>query len=307
MHGILVFASVLGVVALCTNPDPPPLMTVDEALALPRPEPDHRLAYGPEDLNFGELRLPDGPGPFPVVMVIHGGCWLAEYDLGYMSALADRLTQVGYATWSIEYRRVGDSGGGWPGTFVDVAAAADALRGLAEEHPLNLDRAAVLGHSAGGHLALWLGARPKLDPTDPLRGAEPLRFRGVVALAGITDLAAYSSRRGCGSAVPGLLGGEPADHPERLTRTSPIAMPAPGIPEVLVYGGRDPIVPNLQAERYAAHRQDTAVKLVEIPCAGHFELIDPGDESWTEVERAVLRALEPIPYREGPRPLIHPD
>jgi acetyl esterase/lipase len=302
---------VLGVVVLCTAPDPPPLMTVEEALALPQPEPDHRIVYGPEDLNFGQLRLPDGPGPFPVVMVIHGGCWLAEYDLGYMSSLADRLARDGFATWSIEYRRVGDAGGGWPGTFVDVAAASDALRGLAEDHPLDLERAAVLGHSAGGHLALWLAARPELDPDDPLRGAVPLRFRGAVALAGITDLAGFSSRSGCGSAVPGLLGGEPAENPERLPRTSPIAMPASGIREVLVVGGRDPIVPSRQAERYAADRPDGAVQLVEIPRAGHFELIDPTNESWTEVDRAVLSALGirawPDPHRDGSGSSVHPD
>lgn len=311
MHWSLALAPVVAVIALCAAPDPPPLMTFDEVLALPCPEPDHRVAYGSGDLEFGELRLPEGAGPFPVVMVIHGGCWLAEYDLGYMSALADRLAGAGFATWGIEYRRVGDAGGGWPGTFLDVAAAADALRVLAQDHPLDLDRAAVLGHSAGGHLALWLAARPGLDPADPLRGDDPVRFRGVVSLAGITDLSAYSSDTGCGSAVPGLLGGEPADHPERLARTSPIAMPAPGVREVLVYGGRDPIVPPEQAERYAAHRSEGGAELVPVPCAGHFELVDPTNESWTEVHRAVLSALDiadrPGPQQDGPEPSVHPD
>lgn len=287
----VLFVTLLGSAALCAAADPAPLMTTREALGLPRPAPDHRLGYGPDALNFGELRLPDGAGPFPVVMVIHGGCWLAEYDLGYISALADRLTRAGFATWSIEYRRVGDPGGGWPGTLADVASAADALRELAVDHPLDIRRVAALGHSAGGHLALWLGARPGLDPSDPLRGADPLRLRGVVALAGITDLAAFASPDGCGSAVPGLLDGEPTDHPEHLARTSPIAMPSSGIPEVLVIGSRDPIVPRSQAERYAASRPEGAVEVVEAEGAGHFELVDPNRDTWESVHRAVLAVL----------------
>lgn len=291
MHWSLVFASLMFAAAVVDAAEPAPLMSTDEALALPRPAPDHRLSYGPEDLNFGELRLPDGTGPFPVVVIIHGGCWLAEYDLGYVSSLAARLTRAGLATWSIEYRRVGDPGGGWPGSFADVAAGADALRRLAADHPLDLGRVAVLGHSAGGHLALWLAARPGLDPDDPLRGDDPMRFRGVVSLAGITDLAAYSSPDGCGSAVPGLLGGAPADHPDRLARSSPIAMPPSGIPEFLVIGSRDPIVPRSQAECYLAHRPGAEVQLIEIQGAGHFELIDPSNSSWSSVHRAVMTAL----------------
>jgi len=112
----LVLASLVGATALIDATDPPPLMSTSEALALARPVPDHRLNYGPDEFNFGELRLPEGKGPFPVVMVIHGGCWLAAYDLGYISGLAAELTRAGFATWSIEYRRVGDEGGGWPGT-----------------------------------------------------------------------------------------------------------------------------------------------------------------------------------------------
>ena len=291
MYWLPVLVSLIGAAALIEAAQPTPLMSTDEALALPRPAPDLRLDYGPEELNFGELRLPVGKGPFPVVIVIHGGCWLAEYDLGYISGLAARLTEAGIATWSIEYRRVGDRGGGWPGSFADVAAAADALRDIAADHHLDPERVAALGHSAGGHLALWLGARPRLDPDDPLRGADPLRVRGVVSLAGITDLAAYSSPEGCGSAVPGLLGGEPSDHPERLTRCSPIAMPHSGIPEILIVGSRDPIVPRSQAESYADHRPDGAVRLIEIEGAGHFELIDPGHASWERVHLAVVSAL----------------
>jgi hypothetical protein len=157
------------------------VMTASDALNLPRPVPDRRLAYGGGPLQFGELRLPDGDGPHPVAIVIHGGCWLAEYDLGYMSGLADALTDAGIATWSIEYRRVGDDGGGWPGTFQDVADAADFLVEIAPGCNLDLDRVAAVGHSAGGHLALWLAGRKGLSGGDPLRGEAPLPLHGVVA------------------------------------------------------------------------------------------------------------------------------
>jgi acetyl esterase/lipase len=283
-------AVLLVLVWCCSDADrgPQTLMSASDAMALSRPQPDHRLPYGPHDLNFAEIRLPDGEGPFPVAVVIHGGCWLAEYDLGYISALADALTREGIATWSVEYRRVGDDGGGWPGTFVDVAAAADALTAVTSEYSLDLDKVVVVGHSAGGHLALWLAARHGLDSTDPLRGDQPLVLAGVVALAGIPDLASYSSDEGCGAAVPGLLGGEPADLPDRLRRGSPIEMHPSGIRELLVIGGRDPIVPRSQAERYVERRGGSTVDIVEIAEAGHFELIDPGSEAWPTVRDAIL-------------------
>jgi acetyl esterase/lipase len=265
-------------------------MSTSDALALDRPATDHRLTYGSDPVNFGELRLPEGEGPFPVAVVIHGGCWLAEYDLGYMSALAEALTRHGIATWSIEYRRVGDSGGGWPGTFLDVAAAADAVRTLAPRYSLDLERVAAVGHSAGGHLALWLAARPGLQENDPLRGPRPLEIAGAVALAGIPDLATYSSSTGCGAAVPALLGGQPDEHPGRLRRASPIAMPPSGIRERLIIGGRDSIVPPTQAERYAAHRPGSRVEVVEVASAGHFELVDPSHQAWPTVRDAVMSA-----------------
>jgi acetyl esterase/lipase len=271
------------------------VMTAADALALPRPAPDHRLAYGGDPLQFGELRLPDGEGPYPVVIVIHGGCWLAEYDLGYISALADALTDAGVATWSIEYRRVGDDGGGWPGTFQDVADAADYLLEIATEYDLDLGRVAAVGHSAGGHLALWLAGRKWLDGDDPLRGEAPLPLNGVVALAGITDLAAYSAPDGCGAAVEPLLGGPPSDVRDRLQRASPIGMVPFGITQILVIGELDPIVPSTQATSFAeaALEMGDSVEVVEIPRAGHFELVDPSHAAFQTVRDAVLEAITP--------------
>jgi acetyl esterase/lipase len=271
----------------------PRLMTAADLGSLPQPAADHRIAYGPGPLQFGELRLPEGPGPHPVAILIHGGCWLAAYDLAYVSALADALAAAGVATWSVEYRRVGDEGGGWPGTFADLGAAADFVRRLALEHPLDPQRVVAVGHSAGGHLALWLAGRVGLAAGDELRGGAPLALRGVVALAGITDLAAYAAPAGCGSAVPGLLGGPPGDHPERLRRSSPIAMLPLGVPAVLVTAEHDPIVPPVQAASYAAAAATAGdrVELRAVAGAGHFELVDPAHPAFEVLRAAVLELL----------------
>jgi len=272
------------------------VMSASDVLALPQPEPDHRLRYGDDPLQFGELRIPDGEGPFPVVIVIHGGCWLAEYDLGYMSAFADALTAAGIATWNIEYRRVGDVGGGWPGTFQDIADAADGLLEIAIEYSLDMDRVAAVGHSAGGHLALWLAGRKWLDVGDPLRGASPLALNGVVALAGIPDLAAYAAPEGCGAAVSELLGGEePHEVADRLQRASPIVMVPFGVTQTLVIGEFDTIVPKSQAEGFAdaARQMGDSVEVTTILGAGHFELVDPSHGGFKVIREAVLKALEP--------------
>lgn len=275
------------------------MLTTAEALALPQPAADHRLAYGPGPLQFGELRLPEGKGPFPVAIVLHGGCWLAAYDLGYVAGLASALAAEGIATWSVEYRRVGDEGGGWPGTFLDVAAGADHLRALAERFPLDLGRVVALGHSAGGHLALWLGGRRGLPAESALASGEPLALSGVVGLAPIADLAAFSSETGCGAAVPDLLGGAPGAVPERLRLASPIAMLPLGLPQRLLVGAADPVVPPAQVRAYAeaARKAGDEVTLVEIPAAGHFEAVVPGSAAWTAVREAV-RGLLGSPHGE---------
>lgn len=268
------------------------VMSSADVMAMPRPKADHVIAYAEGPHRFGELRLPQSEGPHPVVVVIHGGCWLAEYDLGYMSAFAEALTSAGLATWSIEYRRIGNEGGGWPGTLQDVAIGTDHLRGLARVHDLDLERVVAVGHSAGGHLALWLAGRRRLDAGDPLRGDVPLALKGVVALAGITDLAAYASPEGCGSAVAGLLGGDPREVGERVNRSSPIAMLPFGISQTLVIGERDSVVPPTQASSYreVARKEGDKVTVLEIPGAGHFELVDPAHNGF----QAILRKIEEV-------------
>jgi acetyl esterase/lipase len=269
-------------------------MTSQDLLALPQPRADRVYSYGPGPQQVAELRLPKDRGPHPVVIVVHGGCWEVPWGFDHVRALAQALTAVGWATWSLEYRRLGDPGGGWPGTFEDVARGADHLREAAKEHRLDLDRVVALGHSAGGQLALWLAARPRLPRGSPLHVANPLRLRGVVSLAGITDLRSGAMGGICGDAIPRLLGGAPQDHADRLGQASPIELLPLGVPVRLVCGARDPIVPIEQARAYeaAAKRVGDTVAVDVVAGAGHFELVSPGSPAWSVVRNAV-HALSP--------------
>ena len=271
------------------------VMTAQDLLALPQPAPDETFAYGSSPPQFAEIRLPPGPGPHPVVVVVHGGCWQTPWGLDHVRSLCAALASEGMATWSLEYRRLGDPGGGWPGTFEDVARGADALRGLTRDHPLDLDRVVALGHSAGGHLALWLAGRHRLPDGNPLRGDPPLALRGVVSLAGIPDLREGSRREVCGDAIPRLLGGAPGEDRDRLRLASPLALLPLGVPQHLVSGSRDGIVPpDLSAEyARAARRAGDTIRVEVVEGAGHFELVRPGSVAWPAVLSS-LRALIPL-------------
>ena len=206
--------------------------------------------------------------------------------------MAAAICARGAAVWSIEYRRLGHGGGGWPGTFRDVALGLDHLRALAPAHSLDLGRIVAVGHSAGGHLALWLSARRKLAPSSELFVAEPLAVTGVVSLAGIADLRTYAlGARRCNASVLPLLGGEVARVAERCAETSPLELVPLGVPLRIVHGALDAIVPMAQSEALAAAEQarggDTVLDV--LPQAGHFDLIAPFADAWRSVER---RALE---------------
>ncbi|MEO8450121.1 MAG: alpha/beta hydrolase, partial [Gemmatimonadota bacterium] len=169
--------------------------------SIPSKRADVRIPYGSDSLQFGELRLPKGKGPFPLAIVIHGGCWVHHFaSLQNTAAMADALRDAGIATWNVEYRRADDPGGGWPGTFLDIADAADYARTLATRYPLDSTRIVAVGHSAGGHLALWLAARGKLKPSSPIYRARPIRLHGAVSLGGPGDLGEFVAReaQSCG-------------------------------------------------------------------------------------------------------------
>lgn len=247
-----------------------------------------RQTYGDHDAAFGDLWLPaEGDDQVPVVVLVHGGFWRAGFGLDLMDGLAASVAASGWAAWNIEYRRVG-AGGGYPETFDDVAAAVDHL--AADPHPrLDLGRVAIVGHSAGGQLAVWAASRPSLEPgTD---WSEPrVRPLLAVAQAGVLDLVECAESGLGGGACPDLLGGVPADVPDRYARTSPVALAPAAAPVLAVHGTADGNVPLSQTERYvaAAEAAGGAVRTRIVEGADHFDVIDPQHESW----RVVLQALE---------------
>jgi acetyl esterase/lipase len=272
------------------------LMTPQEFQALPSRPPDRRVVYGADSSQYGELRVPSGTGPHPVVVLIHGGCFKAAYaqarDIGPM---ADALKADGIATWSIEYRRLGQPGGGWPGTYLDVGRAVDYLRTLAGQHQLDLGHAVIVGHSAGGHLAMWAAARARLPAGSPLYMKDPLPVRGVIDLAGPVDMTAHIQEYEalCGDTViTSLLGGTPATVPERYAQASAIRLLPLGIPQVLVVGTHEEFVPLPFIEAYAkaARGAGDSVRVLVIPGAGHFEIASPRSAAWPRVE-SVIRSL----------------
>jgi acetyl esterase/lipase len=283
--------------ACSTLPDPPrEPATWDDVVALPAASVGQRITYGPAARQFGDLRVPAGPGPHPVAILLHGGCWQAEYDLGYFAHLGDALARAGIATWSLEYRGIGDAGGGWPGTFDDVAAGAAHLRALAPAHGLDLDRVVLVGHSAGGQLALYLAAGRHVSPGTHA----PLALRGVVALAGIVDLREYAAGAGsCNQSVVPLLGGAPDAVPARYAATSPVELLPIGVPVRLLIGAQDSIVAPASNERFAAQARARGddVELEVLGGAGHFDVVMPGGPAAERVQHAIRGLLHAGPTR----------
>lgn len=255
---------------------PPDLSSI---LDLPPPAATARLPYGPHPSQFGDLWLPAGRQAAGTVLFWHGGYWRARYDLSHTNVLCQALAEQGLAVWNMEYRRVGEIGGGWPGTFDDVLLAVAGLAGLAERFPIDLGRVVLCGHSAGGHLALWAGAQVTLG-----RVALP-GLRGVTALAAVSDLHAAWQLHLSQDAVVGLLGGEPAAFAQRYQAASPTHLLPLGLPQVLVHGTADQDVPFQLSQRHVQRAVDLGDRARLVPVVGgdHFEVIDPRSTAWPVV------------------------
>ena len=273
--------------------EPAKLMTWDDLSALPRPVASHTIRWGEGVTDVVDLWLPEGAGPHPVVVMVHGGCWQKSIaDKNLMDWMADGLRQQGWAVWNIEYRGVDEPGGGYPGTFLDAGAATDQLREHAADYNLDLSRVTGIGHSAGGHLILWLAARAKLPEDSPLGVSDPLQFQGVVVSGGLADLEASRpvTAPGCLDAIYDQLTGPatPA-RPDPLADTSPARLFPVGVAFVSVNGSEDRIAPPMLGDaltRKAEAAGDSA-SLVIIPATGHVELVSPGTQAF-DIQSQIL-------------------
>jgi acetyl esterase/lipase len=249
-----------------------------DILDLPPPKADKRVAYGSDPNQFVDLRLPTGKGPHPLVINIHGGFWRAKYNLEHAGHLCAALTTAGLATANLEYRRVGNPGGGWPGTFEDVRAGYQFLKQNARSYELNAARIVVMGHSAGGQLALSLAAHEA-------------SVKSVVSLAGVLDLQQTYQLHLSNNAVVEFLGGTPAEVPDHYREADPINLTV-SARQWLIHGSSDDVVPVDFSRKYVktkkAKKEDA--RMVEIVGAGHFDVIDPRTQAWKEVQRAVMEA-----------------
>jgi|SRR5450755_2525989 acetyl esterase/lipase len=257
----------------------------DDILTQPPPPADARLPYGPDPNQFLDLRFPSSKqkatSVSPLVINIHGGFWRAKYDLVHAGHLCAALTAKGFATANVEYRRVGNAGGAWPGTFADIRSAYHFLLQNAEARNLDAQRIVIMGHSAGGQLALCLAAHEA-------------SVKSVVSLAGVVDLQRAYQLHLSNDAVVEFLGGKPGEVPDHYREADPMELSIPQARQWLIHGSEDEIVPPVFSSDYVAAKQKRAGKekedsqLVAISGATHFDLIDPRSRAWGQVEETVL-------------------
>lgn len=279
-----------GLVATAAQAQP---ATVQAYMDQPQVKADARIAYGPAPAQVVDLFLPKGRGPHPVVILIHGGCYLAEYQgLAQTSGIAADLAARGFAVWNVDYRKLGESGAGYPGTFLDIADAVDRLGAEVRARHLNTDRVVALGHSAGGHLALWAAARHRLPRSSPLWRSDPLRIRSVVSLGGIGDLEGQGAifARACGpESIPRIV--DTASRLQPFADTSPAELLPTGTRSIMISGEHDHVMPPQTGRAFVetVRGRGDFGEAVAIPGAGHFDVVIPTTTAWSVVADIVRR------------------
>jgi len=245
-----------------------------DILTLKPPKANARIPYGKAPQQFGDIFLPQGPGPHQAVIFIHGGFWRNAYTLDHAGHLCAALARAGAAVWSLEYRRLGDPGGDWAGMSDDIIRGSQHLVTVAGQYNLDLRRVVAAGHSSGGQLALWLAAQQAVD------------LRGVIPLAAVSDLRRAYAMQMNGGVVGQLLGGSPDKVPQRYAAADPMELLPIPAPQRVVHGTADDIVPFEMSERFAKASKNS--KLIALAGAGHFELIDPRTREWPVIRKNIL-------------------
>jgi acetyl esterase/lipase len=256
----------------------------DDILTLPPPPADARIAYGTDPNQFLDLRLPSPKtklGPYPLLVNIHGGFWRAKYSLDHAGHLCAALAAKGVATANLEYRRVGNEGGAWPGTFSDIRAAYNFLVQNSPNHNFDSQKIIVMGHSAGGQLALCLASHE----TSVTR---------VISLAGVINLQRAYQLHLSNDAVVEFMHGTPSEVTDHYREADPMQLSIPQAKQWLVHGSTDDTVPVDFSRDYVAAKQKSTgkekedVHLLEVAGASHIDVIDPHSAAWKQVEELVL-------------------
>ncbi len=292
----LILLSVGSVSAQPTNP----LELIKQAT----PPADERIAYGTGPLQFGELRLPSGAGPFPVAILVHGGCWSAKLadlpesvtSFELLRPIAAALAKKGIASWNVEYRRLGNEGGGWPGSYLDIGIATDFLRKLAPQNHLDLNHVIAMGHSSGGQLAMWLAARDKLPNDSSVRQDAPLSLKGVINIDGPPDLETFRPMEQpmCGGpVVTQFVGGAPAEVPRRYREGSITGLLPTGVGQVLFSRAEPAERWRVLFESYvaAAKKAGDPAQMITLKGRSHFDGINPQSADWETVMDSVQSML----------------
>lgn len=291
--GLLSACATLPPAQLATDAKPSAALTAaplynvsfNSVLALPVKNQGMKLAYGTAALQFGLLSLPEasaGAKP-PLVIFVHGGCWLNAYDVEHSKALSQALTEAGYAVWSLEYRRVGDEGGGWPGSFNDIVQGIHYAQAQFEHYGVDVNRIALMGHSAGGQLALLAGK--ELAGEQPAGNKKAVKVQAVIGLAAITDMTSYAKgSNSCQSVTAKFIGASPEQAPELYQQASPGQHKAHP-KTMLLQGSADQIVPTAQAT-------DSGMPYRMVEKAGHFDWIHPQSATYPQL---ILTLQELLP------------
>jgi acetyl esterase/lipase len=298
-HSLCAAAGAAAVGASAAAPDAVVTTPLDLAgyLALKGRAPDKRIVYGSAPSQFVELFKPAGPGPHPVVVLIHGGCWTVQFGgIEQMRNMAGALASQGIAVWNVEYRRYDEEGGGYPGMYQDVATAVDLLKHEARDSALDLSRIVAVGHSAGGHLAQWAVSRHKLPQWSPAWTPQPQPIKTVISLGGLADLRNEAAliRRTCDRETAQIAGTPSAQRPDVFADTSPADMLPAGVRTILIHGEHDDISPTVTGENYArrARAAGDPAEVLVLPGGSHYDEVSADSKAWAIVNAQINKALD---------------